>query len=190
MPRVPLLHPSVTVTSATQLASFSEPLLPTFFPSSHLLFYFPFSFAVLFYLDCFCRLFYSLTLHSLRVAVSSLGGYSFCPCSGIPPAHARAMGLTGVCACACECMWHSFLGGGTLSIPQAHWNGRDYITPQAIPYRASLAWKCVPLLHGTCPLWAWKARVIDSLSQCWLIGSLHQPCHTFAWLQGLRRWPL
>lgn len=81
MLRVPLLHPSVTLTSATQLASFSEPLLPTFFPSSHLLFYFPFSFAVLFCLDCFCCLFYSLTLHSLRVAVSSLGGCSFCPCS-------------------------------------------------------------------------------------------------------------
>lgn len=81
MLRVPLLHPSVTFSSATQLASFSEPLRPTSFPSSHLLFYFPFSFAVLFYLDCFCCLFYSLTLHSLRVAVSSLGGCSFCPCS-------------------------------------------------------------------------------------------------------------
>lgn len=189
MLRVPLLHPSVTLTSATQLASFSEPLLPTFFPSSHLLFYFPFSFAVLFCLDCFCCLLYSLTLHSLRVAVSSLGGCSFCPCSESRQHMPEPWGSL-VSACVHVNVCGTRFLGGTLSIPQAHWNGRDSITPQATPCRASLAWKCAPLLHGTCPLWAWKARVIDSLSQCWLIGSLHQPCHTFAWLQGLQRWPL
>lgn len=165
MPRVPLLHPSVTVTSATQLASFSEPLLPTFFPSSHLLFCFPFSFAVLFYLDCFCRLFYSLTLHSLRVAVSFLGGYSFCPCLESRQHMPEPWGSLVSAHVHVNVCGTRFLGG-TLSIPQAHWNGRDY-TPQATPCLASLAWKCVPLLHGTCPLWAWKARVIDSLSQCW-----------------------
>lgn len=145
---------------------------------------------MLFCLDCFCCLFYSLTLHSLRVAVSSLGGCSFCPCSESRQHMPEPWGsLVSACVHVNVCGTR-FLWGGTLSIPQAHWNGRDSITPQATPCRASLAWKRAPLLHGTCPLWAWKARVIDSLSQCWLIGSLHQPCHTFAWLQGLRRWPL